>query len=203
MANEGNWVTINGVHVLIGANGKITKGPAKFVGSTVNDLKGQKMTSDKKAELKEKYGKSKSSKSTNGDSKPTKKGTSSTAKANTSAKAKSGYSPSTTKKYRDESTTVAGNSGLSKDSVVQAVRNNINSSLKMAKAMGSLNSTTSSKITKMQDYFESAAIAASKRGAKVSGSSSSPFTGEFTIEFSDGKVAKFEIPEMNVFKNKK
>ena len=33
----GNWVTINGVHVLI-ENGKITKGPAKFIGSSLSDL---------------------------------------------------------------------------------------------------------------------------------------------------------------------
>lgn len=55
-SGQGNWVTINGVHVLIGANGKIIKGPAKFIGSTVDDLKNQKMTDDKKAQLKAKYG---------------------------------------------------------------------------------------------------------------------------------------------------
>ena len=60
-ASEERWVTINGVHVLIGAGGKITKGPAKFIGSTVDDLKGQKMTDKKKAELKAKYGDKKKS----------------------------------------------------------------------------------------------------------------------------------------------
>ena len=43
-SGDGNWVTINGVHVLIGANGKITKGPAKFIGSRVEDLPGGKNT---------------------------------------------------------------------------------------------------------------------------------------------------------------
>lgn len=56
VSNGGNWVTLNGVHVLIGANGKIIKGPAKFIGSTVEDLQKQKMTNDKKEELKAKYG---------------------------------------------------------------------------------------------------------------------------------------------------
>lgn len=50
------WVTLNGVHVLIGANGKITKGPAKFIGSSIEDLQKQKMSNDKKEELKAKYG---------------------------------------------------------------------------------------------------------------------------------------------------
>lgn len=51
----GNWVTINGTHVLIGGNGKIMKGPAKFIGSTVEDMKSAgKSTEDKKAELKKK-----------------------------------------------------------------------------------------------------------------------------------------------------
>lgn len=54
--NTGTWVTLNGVHVLIGASGKIEKGPAKFIGSTVEDLQKQKMTDDKKAQLKAKYG---------------------------------------------------------------------------------------------------------------------------------------------------
>ena len=53
----GNWVTINGVHVLI-ENGKITKGPAKFIGSTLNDLPSG--NSANKDALKSKYsGKSK------------------------------------------------------------------------------------------------------------------------------------------------
>lgn len=54
-ADAGNWVTINGVHVLIGGNGKIVKGPAKFIGSTIADMKNVgKSTADKKAELKKK-----------------------------------------------------------------------------------------------------------------------------------------------------
>ena len=57
--SAGRWVTINGCHVFIGASGKITKGPAKFIGSTVEDLSGSKKSveqkkSDLKAELKEK-----------------------------------------------------------------------------------------------------------------------------------------------------
>ena len=38
-ADAGSWVTINGTHVLIGASGKIVKGPAKFIGSTVEEIK--------------------------------------------------------------------------------------------------------------------------------------------------------------------
>ena len=55
-SSGGNWVTINGVHVLI-ENGKITKGPAKFIGSTLNDLpsSGKQSAEDKKAALKAKY----------------------------------------------------------------------------------------------------------------------------------------------------
>lgn len=37
MAKE-NWVTINGVHVLIGGSGRIEKGPAKWIGSKASDL---------------------------------------------------------------------------------------------------------------------------------------------------------------------
>lgn len=37
-SSGGNWVTINGVHVLIGANGAITKGPSHLVGKTLNNL---------------------------------------------------------------------------------------------------------------------------------------------------------------------
>ena len=39
ITGAGNWVTINGTHVLIGGNGKIIKGPAKFIGSTVEEMK--------------------------------------------------------------------------------------------------------------------------------------------------------------------
>ena len=46
-SSVGSWVTINGVHVLIGANGKITKGPARFIGSKVEDLPGGKSTTTK------------------------------------------------------------------------------------------------------------------------------------------------------------
>ena len=34
-----HWVTINGTHVLIGDSGKIKKGPDKFIGSTVAEMK--------------------------------------------------------------------------------------------------------------------------------------------------------------------
>ena len=59
----GNWVTINGVHVLIGANGKIAKGPAKFIGSTLNDLPGSsvKSVAERKADLQKKKSASTSS----------------------------------------------------------------------------------------------------------------------------------------------
>lgn len=61
MAKESGWVTINGVHVFIDNSGKISKGPAKFIGSTVNDLPSSgKSAADRKAELKAKYGDNKS-----------------------------------------------------------------------------------------------------------------------------------------------
>ena len=59
-AKGGGWVTINGVHVFI-EGGKITKGPAKFIGSSVNDLPSGKSAEDKKAALKAKYGTTKKS----------------------------------------------------------------------------------------------------------------------------------------------
>ena len=59
-AKGGGWVTINGVHVFI-EGGKITKGPAKFIGSSVNDLPSGKSAEDKKAELRAKYGTTKKS----------------------------------------------------------------------------------------------------------------------------------------------
>ena len=34
MSSDGNWVTINGVHVLIGATGKVEKGPKNLIGKT-------------------------------------------------------------------------------------------------------------------------------------------------------------------------
>lgn len=50
MAKQSGWVTINGVHVFIdGKSGKITQGPAKFIGSTLNDLPSNKSS---QAELK-------------------------------------------------------------------------------------------------------------------------------------------------------
>ena len=57
------WVTINGNHVYIGAKGTITKGPAKLIGSTIDSLKGTKMTAKKKAELQKKYAEKSKSKS--------------------------------------------------------------------------------------------------------------------------------------------
>lgn len=59
-AKGGGWVTINGVHVFI-EGGKITKGPAKFIGSSVNDLPSGKSAEDKKAKLRAKYGTTKKS----------------------------------------------------------------------------------------------------------------------------------------------
>ena len=46
ITGAGNWVTINGTHVLIGGNGKIIKGPAKFIGSTIEEM--SKESSDKR-----------------------------------------------------------------------------------------------------------------------------------------------------------
>ena len=52
----GRWVTINGSPVFI-QGGKITKGPARLVGSTAADVeKPSKSTADRKEELKKKYG---------------------------------------------------------------------------------------------------------------------------------------------------
>lgn len=63
------WVTINGVHVYISNLGKIKKGPAKFIGSTLDDLKGSnKSTADKKAELQKKYSKKSEGKTSTGSS---------------------------------------------------------------------------------------------------------------------------------------
>lgn len=42
---SGNWVTINGTHVFI-QGGKITKGPSKFIGSTVADMEKTTSTSN-------------------------------------------------------------------------------------------------------------------------------------------------------------
>ena len=93
----GNWVTINGVHVLIGANGKITKGPAKFIGSTVDDLKGSKKSvAERKAELQKKKQQSSTSKKTDKKESPKKStekkttpSNNSSAKNNTQESAKS------------------------------------------------------------------------------------------------------------------
>ncbi len=56
MAKQSGWVTINGVHVFIdGKSGKITQGPAKFIGSTLNDLPSNKSSqADLKARLQAK-----------------------------------------------------------------------------------------------------------------------------------------------------
>ena len=43
------WVTIRGAKVFIGGNGKITQGPAKFIGSTLNDLGGKSSPSTAKS----------------------------------------------------------------------------------------------------------------------------------------------------------
>ncbi len=345
-SSDGRWVTINGVHVFIGASGKITKGPAKFIGSKVDDLKGQKMSDEKKAQLKAKYGDKKKSTSTttsksSGTTKkttPTKSTTSKTTgtKSTTSkskdpldiaiknaekkygAKVKEAdirreyraltgrglasdvrvlppkakqtkstttkkstgytekYSGKSTKevqsalgtskmtksqleaqyekdkkyladpknknadgtidgkwrdaysrqkaikkelesrgttttlmketkdktkaneavsKYRDESTTPFGKSKESKSSntgqVVSTVRSNINGGLQMTKAFGL--KMNPSEVSKMQDYFDKQAMSAAKRGAKVVGSKSSPFSGQFSVEFSDGTIATYQI----------
>ena len=57
MSKQSGWVTINGVHVFIdGKSGKITQGPAKFIGSTLNDLPSNKSSqSDLKARLQAKH----------------------------------------------------------------------------------------------------------------------------------------------------
>lgn len=57
MAKQSGWVTINGVHVFIdGKSGKITQGPAKFIGSTLNDLPSNKSSqADLKARLQAKH----------------------------------------------------------------------------------------------------------------------------------------------------
>lgn len=83
---EGVWRTINGSPVFI-EGGRITKGPARLVGSTASDAEGSnKSASDRKEELKKKYGdklKEKSGKSTEGSKSTTKStpASSSTSKA--------------------------------------------------------------------------------------------------------------------------
>lgn len=95
------WVTINGNHVYIGAKGTITKGPAKLVGSTVDDLKGQKMTANKKAELQKKYSKKTDSKSS-GTTKPETK--SSTSKSTGSSEKNQSKNPGNSSKSGSEET---------------------------------------------------------------------------------------------------
>lgn len=61
MPKESGWVTINGVHVFIDNSGKISKGPAKFIGSSLSDLPSSgNSAADRKAELRAKYGDKKS-----------------------------------------------------------------------------------------------------------------------------------------------
>ena len=38
MSSDGNWVTLNGVHVLIDSKGTVLKGPSKFIGKDVNNI---------------------------------------------------------------------------------------------------------------------------------------------------------------------
>ena len=57
MAKESGWVTINGVHVFIDNSGKISKGPAKFIGSSLSDLPssgGKQSQADLKSRLQAK-----------------------------------------------------------------------------------------------------------------------------------------------------
>lgn len=61
-SSGGNWVTINGVHVLIGGSGTIIKGPASLVGKTYKDGEIQNVTKTgykkrTKSDNEEKYGK--------------------------------------------------------------------------------------------------------------------------------------------------
>lgn len=39
-ASTGQWITIKGVHILVGGDGNIIKGPTKLIGSTVQSLRG-------------------------------------------------------------------------------------------------------------------------------------------------------------------
>lgn len=88
----GVWRTINGSPVFI-QGGKITKGPARLVGSTAKDVEGSKKSAeDRKAELKKKYGDKVSSKSNSGG-----KSSSSTNKKSDSTKKDSKASSTTTK----------------------------------------------------------------------------------------------------------
>ena len=52
--SDGNWVTINGVHVLIGGSGEVEKGPANFIGKTVDEIKGKGAKSAKESDTKTK-----------------------------------------------------------------------------------------------------------------------------------------------------
>lgn len=48
----GNWVTIKGVHVLIGGNGTVSKGPSKFIGKTIDEIREGGSTTDKSTDKK-------------------------------------------------------------------------------------------------------------------------------------------------------
>lgn len=61
MAKQSGWVTINGVHVFIDKkSGKITQGPAKFIGSTLNDLPSSKSSQAEKSPVSKAMAKVKS-----------------------------------------------------------------------------------------------------------------------------------------------
>lgn len=100
MSKQSGWVTINGVHVFIdGKSGKITQGPAKFIGSTLNDLPSNKGSqADLKARLQaKKENKSDSSNASNDSDTKKEKGSttnksSSTKASKTSSKKSSSHS---------------------------------------------------------------------------------------------------------------
>ena len=86
MSKQSGWVTINGVHVFIdGKSGKITQGPAKFIGSTLNDLPSNKSP---QADLKARLQAKKNAKSSSKVSSPANDYSSSTARELTSQERK-------------------------------------------------------------------------------------------------------------------
>lgn len=98
-------------------------------------------------------------------------------------------------KYRDESTTPFGKSGASKDSnvgqVVSSVRSGVNKGLVMTKNFGL--KVSESEVTKMQDYFDTQAMSAANRGAKVLSTNYAPFSGTYEVKFSDGTTASYKL----------
>lgn len=113
-AKGGGWVTINGVHVFI-ESGKVTKGPAKFIGSSVDDLPSGQSVEDKKAALKAKYA-GKTGSSATQEAKPD----TSTTKSDSSGKSENAYLNSLKEKYKNKTSGTSNMSEQTKKEVESA-----------------------------------------------------------------------------------